>query len=56
MVNYICPRCGFNTTIKIKYYNHLNRKFICKNKISDDTLEEEYKKYNVVEKKKMAHK
>ena len=36
MVNYTCPRCGFNTNHKTKYVSHLRRKFICKNIISDD--------------------
>ena len=47
MVNYSCPRCGFNTNIKTKYINHLRRKFICKNKISGNNLLNEYKKYNI---------
>ena len=31
MVNYTCPRCGFNTNIKTKYISHLRRKYLCKN-------------------------
>ena len=50
MVNYQCPRCGFNTNIKTKYTSHLGRKFICKNNVSDDTLDLEYQKYNITTK------
>jgi len=50
MVNYTCPRCGFTTNIKTKYTSHLSRKYLCKNKISDDNLQKEYIKYNINEK------
>jgi len=50
MVNYKCPRCGFITNIKTKYINHLRRKYICKNKLSDDDLYDEFIKYNISEK------
>ena len=50
MVNYTCPRCGFNTKNKYKYVTHLRRKFMCKNNLSDDNLESEYLKYNIFEK------
>ena len=50
MVNYTCPRCGFITNIKTKYTNHLRRKYLCKNKISDDKLYNEFIKYNISEK------
>ena len=50
MVNYLCPRCGFKTNIKTKYVNHLRRKYICKNKLSDNSLNFEYIKYNIQEK------
>merc|ERR1712196_385858 len=50
MVNYTCPRCNFTTHIKTKYTSHLRRKYICENIISDDNLENEYLKYNIVEK------
>lgn len=50
MVNYNCPRCGFKTCIKTKYINHLRRKFLCKNKKSDNNLLDEYKKYNIIDK------
>ena len=50
MVNYSCPRCGFNTNHKTKYIMHLRRKFICKNIVSDDTLNNEYIKYNILDK------
>jgi len=47
MVNYKCPRCGFNTNIKTKYIAHLNRKYICEPKNVDDDLINEYLKYNI---------
>ena len=50
MVLYTCPRCGFNTTHKTKYTSHLSRKYICKNILSDDSLKNEYNKYDIVEK------
>jgi hypothetical protein len=50
MVNYTCPRCGFNTDIKTKYTSHLRRKYLCKNIISDDNLYNEYNKYEIKEK------
>ena len=50
MVNYSCPRCGFNTNHKTKYIMHLRRKYICKNIVSDDTLNNEYIKYNILDK------
>ena len=50
MVNYTCPRCNFTTHIKTKYTSHLRRKYICESVISDDNLESEYLKYNIVEK------
>ena len=28
MVNYKCPRCGYEINIKTKYMNHLRRKKI----------------------------
>jgi hypothetical protein len=50
MVNYTCPRCGFNTNIKTKYTSHLRRKYLCKNILSDDNLYNEYVKYEIKEK------
>ena len=47
MVNYTCPRCGYE--IKTKYVNHLRRKNKCINKLNND-LQEEYIKYNIIEK------
>ena len=52
MVNYTCPRCGYTINIKKKYENHLRRKKMCENKLSDDSLINEYKKYNIKEKLK----
>ena len=50
MVNYKCPRCGYEINIKTKYMNHLRRKHMCKNILSDDNLQGEYIKYNITEK------
>ena len=50
MVNYKCPRCGFNNTIKTKYIQHLKRKYICDNSLSDNNLNDEYIKYNIIDK------
>ena len=47
MVNYKCPRCEFNTNIKTKYIQHLKRKFICEPIISENSLREEYIKYDL---------
>ena len=45
MVNYKCPRCGYETHIRTIYVRHLERKMLCKPNISDNNLIEEYKKY-----------
>ena len=50
MVNYTCPRCGYEINIKKKYCNHLRRKTLCENKVSDDDLVNEYVKFNITEK------
>tara|TARA_X000000950_G_C13809318_1_gene616931 strand:- start:325 stop:1254 length:930 start_codon:yes stop_codon:yes gene_type:complete len=50
MVNYTCPRCGYNINNITKYQKHLSRKKICEKIISDDNLLNEYKKYNIKEK------
>ena len=52
MVNYTCPRCGYNTNHKTKYMIHLRRKIICKN-INEDDLNKEYIKYGINEKIKV---
>ena len=49
MVNYTCPRCGYDTNHKTKYIIHLRRKIICKN-INKDDLQKEYIKYGIIEK------
>lgn len=54
MVNYQCPRCGFKTKIKTKYTSHLSRKYICKNIICDDNLNNEYLKFNINKNKMSA--
>ena len=50
MVNYSCPRCGYNTNHFVTFKSHLSRKKMCENILSDDTLESEYLKYNITEK------
>ena len=50
MVNYDCPRCGYSINIKKKYINHLNRKKICNNIISNDDLTNEYIKFSITNK------
>ena len=50
MVNYQCPRCGYETLIKTIYIRHLGRKIICNNTISDNNLIDEYKKFNIISK------
>jgi len=50
MVNYKCPRCGYNNNIKTKYINHLRRIHLCKNILSNNDLQNEYIKYNISEK------
>merc|ERR1712146_271463 len=50
MVNYKCPRCGYETHIKTIYTRHLGRKVICKPIISHNNLIDEYKKYNIIDK------
>ena len=50
MVNYKCPRCGYEINIKTKYINHLRRKKLCDNKISNNNLNDEYIKYEISDK------
>jgi hypothetical protein len=50
MVNYKCPRCGYEINIKTKYVNHLRRKKLCKPILSEDDMGLEYIKYNITEK------
>ena len=50
MVNYTCPRCGYNINNITKYQKHLRRKKICENILSDDNLFDEYIKFNITEK------
>ena len=47
MVNYYCPRCGYETTHFVTFKRHLSRKKICENIVSDDNLNELYIKYNI---------
>ena len=39
MVNYCCKRCGFNTNIRTKYYDHLRKKNTCKTLLSEVSLD-----------------
>ena len=50
MVNYKCPRCGYNSDIKTLYVRHLQRKYMCKNILINDKLQNEYIKYDILEK------
>jgi len=50
MVNYKCPRCGYEINIRTKYMNHLRRKRLCNPVISNNNLQEEYIKYNISDK------
>ena len=45
MVNYVCSRCGYQTKMRSSFKYHLNRKYICKPKMSTvsiDTIKEFY--------------
>ena len=50
MVNYKCPRCGYEINIRTKYMNHLRRKNLCKPNISNCDLQNEYIKYGINDK------
>ena len=50
MVNYHCPRCGYETSHFVTFKRHLSRKKICENILSDDNLNDLYIKYNINEK------
>ena len=50
MVNYKCPRCGYEINIKTKYVNHLRRKKLCDVILSKTNLQTEYIKYGIKEK------
>jgi hypothetical protein len=49
MTNYICLRCGYNTSIKVNMTTHLNRKKICKPLIRDIKIDD-YRSYILKEK------
>tara|TARA_B100001248_G_C27356670_1_gene444190 strand:- start:517 stop:1434 length:918 start_codon:yes stop_codon:yes gene_type:complete len=53
MVNYNCPRCGYETTHFVTFKRHLSRKKTCENIVSDDNLNNLYIKYNIKEKLKI---
>jgi len=48
--NHTCPRCGYYTLHLVTFKRHLARKIICKNKILNTDLSEEYIKYNIIDK------
>ena len=50
MVQYKCLRCNYNTFDKSRYINHLKRKNICENINNVSNLNEEYIKYNIIDK------
>jgi hypothetical protein len=50
MVFYTCPRCSYNTSHKTKYVIHLKKKKLCKPVLSNTNLQNEYIKYNIIEK------
>lgn len=47
MVIYSCLRCGYETTYKTNFKNHLKRKYICEAKLEDVCLEYIYDYYNL---------
>ena len=47
MVDYKCNRCGFFTIYKNNFRSHLNRKNICKPVISNTTIYDIKKQYNI---------
>ena len=44
MKKYKCLRCGHETDVKIVMKKHLNRKYVCKPKLSDMNVDEVYEK------------
>lgn len=44
---YVCDRCGYTTTYKTHYINHINRKNICKANKSNVDIYRLYNKYNI---------
>ena len=49
MTNYICQRCNYSTHLKSNFRRHIFRKKICKPKISDTSILEMVKFYNLVD-------
>ncbi len=47
MFIYECSRCGYESNRLSNFKNHINRKYICKPKISDINLNEIKKKFNI---------
>jgi hypothetical protein len=55
MVDYKCNRCGFFTIYKNNFRSHLNRKNICKPVISNTTIYDIKKQYNIENKLNDSH-
>ena len=49
-----CPRCGYFTNHCATYKRHLSRKIICDNILSDDNLQDEFVKFNIIDKIEMV--
>ena len=58
MVKYLCDRCGYSSPLRPNFIKHLNRKYICKSKINDISIEEIKEKYGikkVIQKSSKSH-
>ena len=56
MVNYICDRCGYTTTHRVKFKNHLFRKRVCFPINNEMTIHEVRKKYGFKDEAQSQHK
>ena len=54
MVYYHCIRCGYDTTHKSKMNSHIDRKYICKPKLSNADLKK-MREYNLISRKKINY-
>ena len=48
MVNYICLRCNYKTTLKANFRRHIFRKNICKPVFSNSSVKDICRKFNIV--------